>query len=57
MTASLELLIFVGVQAAGKSSYDGANFASPHLHVSKDLMKNVRDSVVQALPPARPEVG
>lgn len=43
MTASPELIIFVGVQAAGKSTYYGANFAGTHRHVSKDLMKNVRD--------------
>ncbi|MFP5246737.1 MAG: AAA family ATPase [Thermoanaerobaculia bacterium] len=38
-----ELVIFVGLQAAGKSSYYHARFAATHVHVSKDLMKNVRD--------------
>ena len=63
MTASLELIIFVGVQAAGKSTYYGANFAGTHVHVSKDLMKNVRDRetrqrtmIAQALAEGRPVV-
>jgi predicted kinase len=40
---ALELLIFVGIQAAGKSTYYRARFAATHVHVSKDLMKNTRD--------------
>ena len=40
---ALELLIFVGLQAAGKSTYYHANLAATHVHVSKDLMKNTRD--------------
>jgi predicted kinase len=40
---SLELIIFVGLQAAGKSTYYAANLAATHVHVSKDLMKNVRN--------------
>ncbi|HEV7765947.1 MAG TPA: AAA family ATPase, partial [Thermoanaerobaculia bacterium] len=40
---ALELIIFVGMQAAGKSTYYAANLAATHVHVSKDLMKNVRD--------------
>jgi predicted kinase len=39
----LELLIFVGLQAAGKSTYYHAQLAATHVHVSKDLMKNTRD--------------
>ena len=39
----LELIIFVGLQAAGKSTYYHANLAATHVHVSKDLMKNTRD--------------
>lgn len=38
-----ELIIFVGVQAAGKSTWYATHLASTHVHVSKDLMKNVRD--------------
>ena len=38
----LELIIFVGLQAAGKSTYYHANLAATHVHVSKDLMKNAR---------------
>ena len=39
----LELIIFVGLQAAGKSTYYRTHFAATHVHVSKDLMVNVRD--------------
>ncbi len=39
----LELIIFVGLQAAGKSTYYHARLAATHVHVSKDLMKNARD--------------
>jgi predicted kinase len=38
-----ELIIFVGLQASGKSTYYHANFAATHVHVSKDLMKNARN--------------
>ena len=38
-----ELVIFVGLQASGKSTYFAAQFAATHVHVSKDLMKNTRD--------------
>ena len=40
---SVELIIFVGMQGAGKSTHYAAHFTATHLHVSKDLMKNVRD--------------
>lgn len=43
----LEMIIFVGLQAAGKSTYYHANLAATHVHVSKDLMKNVRDRNAQ----------
>lgn len=39
----MELIIFVGLQGSGKSTYYRANFAATHVHVSKDLMPNVRD--------------
>ena len=39
----LELIVFVGLQAAGKSTYYHARLAATHVHVSKDLMKNTRD--------------
>ena len=38
-----ELIIFAGLQAAGKSTYYRHHFAATHVLVSKDLMKNVRD--------------
>ena len=40
---SPELVIFVGMQAAGKSTWYATHLAATHVHVSKDLMKNVRD--------------
>ena len=36
-----ELIIFIGLQAAGKSTYYRTHFAATHVHVSKDLMTNV----------------
>lgn len=38
----LELVILVGLQASGKSTYYRANLADTHVHVSKDLMPNAR---------------
>jgi predicted kinase len=38
-----ELVIFVGLQASGKSSYFRERFAATHEHVSKDLFRNNRD--------------
>ena len=34
-----ELIIFVGMQAAGKSTYYHSHLAATHVHVSKDLMR------------------
>ena len=42
-----ELIIFVGLQAAGKSTYYRNHFAATHVHVSKDLMKNARNRDVK----------
>lgn len=36
-----ELIVFVGLQASGKSTYYASHFAATHVHVSKDLMTNV----------------
>jgi predicted kinase len=44
---SQELIIFVGLQASGKSTYYRTHFAATHVHVSKDLMKNARDKDMQ----------
>jgi predicted kinase len=38
-----ELVVFVGIQAAGKTTYYHDNFAATHVHISKDLMKSTRD--------------
>ena len=37
-----EIVVFVGIQGSGKTTYYHTNFAATHVHVSKDLMKNVR---------------
>ena len=42
-----ELIIFVGLQAAGKSTYFRTHLAATHVHVSKDLMKNTRNREIR----------
>jgi len=37
-----DLIIFVGLPGAGKTTYYRAHFAATHAHVSKDLMPNAR---------------
>jgi len=39
----VDVIIFVGLQAAGKSTYYHTHLAATHVHVSKDLMKNARN--------------
>jgi predicted kinase len=39
----VELVIFVGLQASGKSTFFRKRFAATHEHVSKDLFRNNRD--------------
>ena len=39
----MQLIIFIGLQGSGKSTYFQRHFAATHVHVSKDLMKNVRN--------------
>jgi predicted kinase len=39
----VELVIFVGLQASGKSTFFCERFAATHEHVSKDLFRNNRD--------------
>ncbi|HEY9710127.1 MAG TPA: ATP-binding protein, partial [Oculatellaceae cyanobacterium] len=36
----MELIIFIGLQASGKSTFFRQNFVATHEHVSKDLMRN-----------------
>ena len=38
----MEAILFIGIQAAGKSSFDGDRFASTHIRVSLDLLKTRR---------------
>ena len=37
---ALELVVFVGLQASGKSTFFRERFAATHEHVSKDLLRN-----------------
>jgi predicted kinase len=39
----MEVIIFVGLQASGKSYFYNSRFAATHVHVSKDLMRNAKD--------------
>jgi predicted kinase len=39
---SLELVVFTGLQASGKTTFYRERFAATHLHVSKDLWPNAR---------------
>jgi predicted kinase len=39
----VELVVFVGLQASGKSTFFRERFAETHQHVSKDLFPNNRD--------------
>lgn len=36
----MELVIFIGLQASGKSTFFRTRFAATHEHVSKDLLRN-----------------
>ncbi len=38
----MDLVIFAGLPASGKSTFFRARFAATHRHMSKDLMRNVR---------------
>src|ERR1700683_865239 len=39
----VELILFIGLQAAGKSSFYRARFAGTHTHVSRDNFRNNRN--------------
>ena len=39
---TIELIVFTGLQAAGKTSFYRERFAATHAHVSKDLWPNAR---------------
>ena len=39
----MELVIFVGLQASGKSTFFSERFAATHEHVSKDLLRHNRN--------------
>lgn len=39
----MQLILFIGMQGSGKTTYYQRHFAGTHVHVSKDLMKNVRN--------------
>jgi predicted kinase len=40
---TLELVVFSGLQASGKTSFYRARFADTHVHVSKDAWPNARN--------------
>jgi predicted kinase len=40
---SVELVVFSGLQASGKTSYFRSRFAASHVHVSKDAWPNARN--------------
>lgn len=42
-TRSVELVVFAGLQASGKSTFFRERFAATHEHVSKDLFPNNKD--------------
>jgi len=42
MTVRMELVIFMGLQGSGKSTFYQARFAQTHAYVSKDLLRNNR---------------
>jgi predicted kinase len=44
-----ELVIFVGLQGSGKTTYYHEHFAATHVHVSKDLMPNARNRELRQL--------
>jgi len=39
---TMELVIFIGLQASGKSTFYRARFAATHVHVSKDLLHRTK---------------
>jgi predicted kinase len=43
LTVRLELVVLVGLQASGKTTFFRSRFAATHAHVSKDLLRNNRD--------------
>lgn len=42
MTAVLELVVFTGVQASGKTTFYRERLSATHVHISKDLWPNAR---------------
>lgn len=47
--ATIELAIFVGLQAAGKTSFYRNRLSHTHRHVSKDLLRNARNRQARQL--------
>jgi predicted kinase len=43
MFRNMELVIFIGLQATGKSTFFRERFTAPHEHVSKDLFRSDRN--------------
>jgi predicted kinase len=45
----MELVIFMGLQGAGKTGFYRERFAATHVHVSKDLLRNSGDRQARQL--------
>ncbi len=43
MAQKIDLIVFVGLQASGKSAFFRERFAATHEHVSKDLLRSNKD--------------
>ena len=39
----MQLIIFIGLQASGKSTFFRTHFAATHAHISKDLLRNKKN--------------
>jgi hypothetical protein len=55
----MELLIFIGLQGAGKTTFYQSRFAATHIHISKDRFRHNRrpQHRQQQIDPAGPRRG
>lgn len=45
----MQLIIFIGLQASGKSTFFRTHFADTHEHISKDLMRNNKNRTLRQM--------